>query len=117
MIKGFPLAGIACLSLRDSIQAKIQQQMKNVRYRQDGIQQAAFYFAGISRYMERLWYRRKFEVPAAWAGNRVILHFGAVDWQCQVYVNGKEVGTHTGGYDKVDVVFSFSLLSSSLLCY
>ena len=29
----------------------------------------------------------------------MLLHFGAVDWQCTVYINGKEIGTHTGGYD------------------
>jgi hypothetical protein len=47
----------------------------------------------------RLWYRRTFEVPSGWAGERVLLHFGAVDWETAVWVNGKEVGTHRGGYD------------------
>ena len=54
---------------------------------------------------QRLWYRRSFEVPAAWAGKRVLLHFGAVDWQATVCVNGKEVGAHQGGYDP----FSFDI--------
>jgi hypothetical protein len=48
---------------------------------------------------ERLWYRRTFEVPPGWAGRRVRLHFGAVDWEARVWVNGREVGTHSGGYD------------------
>ena len=48
---------------------------------------------------ERLWYRRTFQVPAAWQGQRVILHFGAVDFEATVLVNGKEVGQHRGGYD------------------
>ncbi len=48
---------------------------------------------------QRLWYRRTFEVPAKWAGRRVLLHFGAVDWETTVTVNGKEVGQHRGGYD------------------
>ncbi len=48
---------------------------------------------------ERLWYRRSFEVPAGWAGRRVRLHFGAVDWEARVWVNGREVGRHRGGYD------------------
>jgi hypothetical protein len=48
---------------------------------------------------ERLWYRRTFEMPPAWAGRRVRLHFGAVDWEARVWVNGREVGTHRGGYD------------------
>lgn len=49
----------------------------------------------------RLWYQRTFRVPKDWRdnGQRVLLHFGAVDWQARVLVNGKEVGTHEGGYD------------------
>jgi len=48
---------------------------------------------------KRLWYRRTFEVPRKWKGQRVLLHFGAVDWDTTVWVNGKEVGNHKGGYD------------------
>jgi beta-galactosidase/beta-glucuronidase len=47
----------------------------------------------------RLWYRRTFEVPAAWKGKRVLLHFGAVDWEAVVRVNGREIAWHQGGYD------------------
>ena len=47
---------------------------------------------------QRLWYRRLFTLPEDFAGQRILLHFGAVDWQCQVYVNRKSVGEHTGGY-------------------
>ncbi|WP_218579349.1 glycoside hydrolase family 2 protein [Phytohabitans houttuyneae] len=46
-----------------------------------------------------LFYRRTFTVPAGWSGRRVQLHFGAVDWQSTVWVNGVQVGTHSGGYD------------------
>ncbi|MBM0256393.1 AbfB domain-containing protein [Micromonospora sp. 4G55] len=46
-----------------------------------------------------LYYRRLFTVPAGWAGRQVQLHFGAVDWQTTVWVNGVQVGGHTGGYD------------------
>jgi hypothetical protein len=46
-----------------------------------------------------LWYRRAFAVPADWSGKRIILRFGAVDWQTRVYVNGHPVGEHRGGYD------------------
>ena len=46
----------------------------------------------------RLWYRRRFTVPPEWSGDRVILHFGAVDWHAAVSVNGKPVGEHKGGY-------------------
>ena len=51
----------------------------------------------------RLWYKRDFTVPPSWQGQRVLLHFGAVDWQCEVFLNGEKVGEHEGGYD------SFSL--------
>jgi len=45
-----------------------------------------------------LWYRRLFEVPRGWFGRRVRLNFGAVDYSCAVYVNGKLAGTHQGGH-------------------
>ncbi|MFO0869334.1 MAG: glycoside hydrolase family 2 TIM barrel-domain containing protein [Pirellulales bacterium] len=48
---------------------------------------------------EQLWYQRTFQVPREWAGQRVLLHFGAVDWEARVWVNGKAVGEHRGGYD------------------
>lgn len=54
---------------------------------------------------EKLWYRRSFTVPAAWKGQRVLLHFGAVDWHAVVSVNGKAVGEHKGGY----APFSFDI--------
>ena len=48
---------------------------------------------------EALWYETTFEVPAAWRkGNKLLLHFGAVDWKTEVYVNDLMVGSHTGGY-------------------
>ena len=46
-----------------------------------------------------LWYHRSFSVPAPWSGRRTLLHFGAVDWQATVYLNGKQLGIHRGGYD------------------
>jgi hypothetical protein len=51
----------------------------------------------------RLWYRRTFDVPAAWRGRRTLLHFDAVDWETTVLVNGKDLGTHRGGYDRFTV--------------
>lgn len=48
---------------------------------------------------ERLWYRRVFRIPTTWKGKRVLLNFGAVDWETVVWVNGKEIGSHRGGYD------------------
>jgi hypothetical protein len=43
-----------------------------------------------------LWYRRAFETPGKWKGRCVLLHFGAVDWETTVWVNGKEVGMYHG---------------------
>lgn len=54
---------------------------------------------------ETLWYRRTFEIPSEWAGKRVLLHFGAVDWKAVVTLNGRRVGDHHGGY----LPFSFDL--------
>ncbi|MBE3068979.1 MAG: glycoside hydrolase family 2 [Planctomycetes bacterium] len=55
--------------------------------------------SGVMKEADRLWYRRTFKVPDGWKGRRVLLHFGAVDWEATVYVNGKQVGDHRGGYD------------------
>lgn len=48
---------------------------------------------------ETLVYHRTFKAPELNDGRRLLLHFGAVDWKCEVLVNGKKVGDHTGGYD------------------
>ncbi|GHA16267.1 beta-glucuronidase [Devosia pacifica] len=45
-----------------------------------------------------VWYRRSFEAPAHKAGERVMLHFGAVDYAADVWVNGQHVASHTGGH-------------------
>src|SRR6195256_389216 len=47
---------------------------------------------------EIIWYARDFEVPSKWKGMNVLLHFGAVDYQCTVWVNGQEVGHNRGGH-------------------
>ncbi|MFI9758970.1 PA14 domain-containing protein [Streptomyces sp. NPDC051963] len=59
--------------------------------------------SGVQRHEDRMWYRRTFTVPADWrigSGKRLQLNFGAVDWQTEVYVNGRKVTEHKGGYDK-----------------
>lgn len=45
-----------------------------------------------------LWYKRTFSVPSNWKNKTILLHFGAVDWKTEVYINDVKVGTHTGGY-------------------
>ncbi|BBE21770.1 hydrolase [Arthrobacter sp. MN05-02] len=49
-------------------------------------------------FMEAVWYRRTITVPAAWAGRKAVLHFGAVDHDATVWVNGVEVARHRGGF-------------------
>jgi beta-galactosidase/beta-glucuronidase len=44
------------------------------------------------------WYRRRFNVPANWSDQRILLHFGAVDYRASVWVNGQFVGEHEGGH-------------------
>ena len=55
--------------------------------------------SGIMRHEARMWYRRTFQVPTEWKGKHVLLHFDAVDWEATVYLNGKKLSTHRGGYD------------------
>ena len=52
-----------------------------------------------------LWYQRKFSVPSKWKGERVLLHFGAVDWKADIWVNQIKIGQHTGGFTP----FSFDI--------
>ena len=47
---------------------------------------------------QALWYRRTFEIPSEWRDDRLLLHFGAVDWHASIYVNGELAGEHKGGY-------------------
>ncbi len=56
---------------------------------------------------QRLWYRRTFTAPNL-KGKRLLLHFGAVDWRAEVWVNGKALGKHEGGYDP----FSFDVTAA-----
>lgn len=53
---------------------------------------------GETDFMKHVMYRRTFELPAAMRGQRLLLHFGAVDWLANVWVNGRHVGQHAGGY-------------------
>ena len=70
--------------------------------------------SGVRRVLDgnsRLWYHRTFDVSAVRrTGQRVLLHFGAVDWEATVFVNGREIGTHRGGYDS----FSFDITDALL---
>jgi hypothetical protein len=57
--------------------------------------------SGVKRSLDdksRLWYRKTVKVPSNWLEKRILLNFGAVDWEATVWVNDKQVGTHQGGY-------------------
>ena len=54
--------------------------------------------SGIQRHDDQMLYKRSFAVPQDWAGQRLLLHFGAVDQKATVRVNGREVAVHEGGY-------------------
>jgi hypothetical protein len=64
--------------------------------------------SGVMKHFDRLTYRRSFEIPGSWRGKNVLLHFGAVDWETKVSLNGKELGIHRGGYD----AFSFDVTAA-----
>lgn len=55
-----------------------------------------------------LWYRTTFGIPSEMKGKNILLHFGAVDWLAEVYINGKKIGMHEGGFDP----FSFDITSA-----
>ena len=61
-------------------------------------------------FMAAVWYRRSFALPKDAAGKRVFLHFGAVDYKCEAWVNGQSVGVHEGGFA------SFSFEITAALC-
>lgn len=52
-----------------------------------------------------LWYKNAINLSKPSGANQVLLHFGAVDWRCDVYINGTKAGSHEGGYDP----FSFNI--------
>ncbi|MBR4351924.1 MAG: beta-galactosidase [Bacteroidales bacterium] len=60
---------------------------------------------------EYLWYHRTFSLPKSWKGNRVLLHFGAVDWKADIWVNDVKAGSHTGGYTPFSIDITDALKS------
>ncbi|MGQ8338716.1 glycoside hydrolase family 2 protein [Sunxiuqinia sp. A32] len=52
-----------------------------------------------------LWYKRTFTVPSNWKNKKILLHFGAVDWKSDIWINDIKVGSHKGGYSP----FSFDV--------
>jgi len=60
-----------------------------------------------------LWYKRNFEVNSRLRTGKLLLHFGAVDWEAEVYINGESVGVHQGGYDPFYFDISAHLIRGS----
>ncbi len=60
-------------------------------------------------YAGAVWYRRSFRVPESWRGRSVVAHFGAVDYEARVWLNGREVGGHVGGYTPFEVELTSAL--------
>jgi len=52
---------------------------------------------GYTDFISQIWYHRTVTVPADWNGKRTLLHFGGVDYECEVFIDGKSVGVHYGG--------------------
>ncbi|MFH1378006.1 MAG: glycoside hydrolase family 2 TIM barrel-domain containing protein [Planctomycetota bacterium] len=60
---------------------------------------------GHTDFIERLWYHRIIVIPPNWANKRILLHFGAVDFDCEAFIDGVSVGRHYGGTSS----FSFNI--------
>jgi Chitobiase/beta-hexosaminidase C-terminal domain/PA14 domain/Glycosyl hydrolases family 2/Glycosyl hydrolases family 2, sugar binding domain len=70
--------------------------------------------SGIGRHADHVAYRRTFARPINMQpAERLLLHFGACDWHCTVYVNGRQVADHTGGYDTFSADITDALAPAS----
>ncbi|MGM9648208.1 MAG: glycoside hydrolase family 2 protein [Eubacteriales bacterium] len=70
-------------------------------------------------YMNCVWYKKELDIPADWKGKSILVHFGAVDYFARVFVNGKFVGEHRGGYTPFSVDITDALKeegNSIVLC-
>jgi len=56
-----------------------------------------------------LWYKTSFNITSNRKGKKILLHFGAVDWRTDVYINGNKVGTHEGGFDPFTIDITSAL--------
>jgi beta-galactosidase/beta-glucuronidase len=72
--------------------------------------------SGVTKKVEKenkLWYNREVILPPSFKSKNVLLHFGAVDWQCDIYINGKKAGDHQGGYDPFFINITSSIVNSN----
>ena len=64
---------------------------------------------GYTDFIDEIWYHRTITIPEAWSGKDILLHFGAVDFECEAFLDGIPVGTHFGG----TVSFTFDLTAQA----
>jgi beta-galactosidase/beta-glucuronidase len=64
--------------------------------------------------LSELWYQREFEVDRSMRKGNLLLHFGAVDWEAEVFINGESVGIHQGGFDPFFFEISDALVSGKV---
>ena len=60
-------------------------------------------------YLNSVWYRRELTIPSEWKGNRILLHFQAVDYDATVWINEEEVGRHRGGFSPFTIDITESI--------
>jgi len=70
--------------------------------------------SGVMTHYDNLWYRRTFTIPVEWSRQRILVHFGAVDYESEVYINGQAVGVHVGGYDPFTYDITSKLIAGGL---
>jgi len=68
--------------------------------------------SGVMGKADRVWYRRTLRIPEKWQGQRVLLNFQAVDWEATVWLNGRQVGMHRGGYQPFSLDITDALRSN-----
>lgn len=66
--------------------------------------------SGVGEHHAHSWYRHRFEVPETWSRDRVLIHFGAVDWEAEVWINGVQYPAHRGGYEPFSLDITGALL-------
>ena len=60
-----------------------------------------------------LWYKTSFTISSNRKGKKILLHFGAVDWRTDVYINGNNVATHEGGFDPFSIDITSALIKGA----
>jgi beta-galactosidase/beta-glucuronidase len=68
---------------------------------------------GNTDFLPAVWYRRTVTIPEDWQGQRVLLHFQAIDYDATVWINGQEVGRHRGGFTPFSVTLPEELSGGS----